>query len=130
MQPRDRQRFDRIVGQVIEQLPIEVQNMLEEVPLHVEDRPSRELCAELNLAPDELCGLYRGLSLMDRSVNDMPTLPDHVTIYREGITALAMQDDGSVDLHLLTDEIRITILHEIGHHFGMDEDELSSLGYG
>lgn len=130
MHPRDRQRFDRIVGQVIEQLPLEVQNMLEEVPLHVEDRPSRELCEELDLAAHELCGLYRGLSLTHRSVDDVPMLPDHVTIYREGITALATEDDGSLDLHLLADEIRITILHEIGHHFGMDEDELSSLGYG
>src|SRR5262249_38091441 len=102
----------------------------EEVPLIVEDCPSPALMREMELEyPDELCGLHDGVPLTERSVQDQAALPEHILIYRMGIIALACDDEGNLDDDELTEQVRITILHELGHHFGLDEDDLDRLGY-
>jgi predicted Zn-dependent protease with MMP-like domain len=79
--------------------------------------------------PTDLCGLYTGIPITERSVEHSGTLPDVVTIYREGILDAARDRYGRVRGERLRREIRITLLHEIGHHHGLDEDELRELGY-
>ena len=107
-----------------------VHELIEEVPLHVEDYPSPETMAELGVEyREELCGLYTGVPTVDREVEQPVTLPDVVTIYREGILELAKDDYGRIRTKRLRREIRTTILHELAHHHGLDEDELSELGY-
>ncbi len=126
-----RRRFDKELEYVLSQLPPRVHELLDEVPLHVEDYPPPEVLAEFGMTHrDELCGLHSGIPLSQRSVDQPWRLPDVITIYREGILAAATDEDGRVSRHRLREEIRITILHELAHHFGMTEDELDQLGYG
>lgn len=141
MKQRDRERFDNILEAVLETMPPRVHELLEEVPLIVEDRPSDELIRSLAAEsgenadealadmPDSLCGLHTGVALTERSVESSADLPDHIQIFRRGILAMAGGWDGPDAHDAIAEEIRITILHEIGHHFGLDEDDLYDLGY-
>lgn len=130
MNPRSRRRFDEQFEWVLEQLPPMVHELIEEVPLHVEDHPSAEMMAKLGVHyREQLCGLYTGIPLTDRSVQHSGTMPDVVTIYREGVLNSARNADGRISTDRLREEIRITILHELAHHHGLDEDELGELGY-
>ena len=131
MNPRTRQRFDEQLERVLQQLPPSVHELIEQVPLHVEDYPSPRTLAELGMRDRrELCGLYTGIPLGERSIRHSGTMPDVVTVYREGILESARGGDGRVRTDRLRREIRITILHELAHHHGLDEEELSELGYG
>lgn len=107
-----------------------VHELIEKVPLHVEDYPSAEVMARLKVRRRwQLCGLYTGIPLTGRSVQHSGTLPDVVTIYREGIMETARDACGQVRTKPLRQEIRVTILHELAHHHGLDEGELRKLGY-
>ena len=141
MNSRTRQRFDEQLEWVLQRLPPVVHELIERVPLHVEDHPSSRVMAEMGVTHRaELCGLYTGIPLDRRSVQHSGTLPDVVTIYREGILESARDargrilaetiDAATIDTGRLRSEIRITILHELAHHHGLDEDELHDLGYG
>ncbi|MHB1035642.1 MAG: metallopeptidase family protein [Pirellulales bacterium] len=131
MNSSERRRFDRQVDRVIDELPAEVLQMLDQVPLLVEDHPSRQLMEELDLEyRDDLCGLYSGIPLDQRSIEHSGTLPENILIFREGILSSAMDRRGRVRAADLRREIRITILHELGHHFGLSEEDLRKLGYG
>ena len=130
MPQADRAWFDEHLEIVLDELPQMVKDLIEQVPLVVDDYPSKGLCEKLKLAHrEELCGLYVGRSLDVKSVEDAGNPTDTVYLYREGIFAAAAEDDGTVFDDRLRDEIRKTILHEYGHHHGMDEDELENLGY-
>ena len=112
-------------------MPPLVHELIERVPLHVEDHPSPEVMAEHGVSsPDELCGLFTGIPLTQRSVEHSGVLPEVVTVYREGILAAARDHFGRIRLGRLHREIRITILHELAHFHGLNEDELEELGYG
>jgi len=126
-----RDRFDRLLEEVLEELPPLVHELIDKVPLHVEDYPSARVMAETGVRRrDQLCGLYTGIPLTQRSVQHSGNLPDVVTIYREGILSAASDARGHTDADRLRKEIRTTVLHELAHHHGLDEDELRALGYG
>ncbi|TVQ82230.1 MAG: metallopeptidase family protein [Phycisphaeraceae bacterium] len=142
MSRRDRERFDALLEEVIASLPPALKRLIEEVPVIVDDRPDPELVRSLireygeEGGPDAeeemaqtLCGLHSGVALTERSVSEVPDTPSDVRLYREGIlnTAGGWQDDGEEET--VYDEIWITLLHELGHHFGLDEDDLAELGY-
>ena len=110
-----------------------------EAPLIVEDRPSARLMTELGIDDDEevICGLHTGTPLTERSVTDESDLPEMIHLFREGIVEHAggwerhQDEDGQWcgGEETLRREIRITVLHEIGHHFGLEEEDLAELGY-
>jgi predicted Zn-dependent protease with MMP-like domain len=77
----------------------------------------------------QLCGLYTGIPLGQRSVEHSGVLSDAVHLFREGILALATDRRGRVSERELRRQIRITVLHELGHLHGMSEAELNALGY-
>ncbi|MBN1588230.1 MAG: metallopeptidase family protein [Pirellulales bacterium] len=130
MDPRHRHRFDELLESVLDELPPMVHQLIEKVPLHVEDYPSKQVLATTGVRRrSELCGLYTGIPLTERSVLQSGTLPDVVTIYREGVLAAATRPDGRIPTAELRRQIRITILHELAHHHGLDEEELRRLGY-
>jgi predicted Zn-dependent protease with MMP-like domain len=107
-----------------------IHELIEKVPLHVEDYPSAEVMDRTGVRyRDELCGLYTGIPIGERSIQHSGTLPDVVTIYREGIIEAARDARGRVRSDRLREQIRITVLHELAHHHGLDEDELRELGY-
>ena len=77
-----------------------------------------------------LCGLYTGIPLIHRSIEQWGVPSDVIHIYREGILSMARRADGAISLPRLRKQIRKTILHELGHHHGLTERELGELGYG
>lgn len=134
----ERERFDRLLEHVLGSLPQRLHDLLEEAPLIVEDRPSQRMLEELGLVDaDELCGLHSGTPLTERSVEQGADEPETIHLFREGILAHAggwapfRGDDGRRygGEETLLREIRITLLHEIGHHFGLEEEDLAELGY-
>ena len=131
----ERERFDAIVESVIADLPSRYTEQLEGLPLVVLDRPTGQTLTELGIDPAdepavlEMCGLHTGIAITARSVEDSAQLPPEIQLYREGILELSGGFDrksGDADLR---HQVRITILHEIGHQFGLDEDDLFELGY-
>ncbi len=134
MTDAERERFDEILERVVHGLPARVHHLIERVPLVVEDRPSGALWAslideglDLGDDPTELCGLYTGAAITERSVEDPADAPPHVLLFREGVLAAA-GGWGAPDADI-AEEVLITILHEYGHDQGLDEDDLADLGY-
>jgi len=135
-----RNQFDELLEQIIANLPDNLQQLMEEVPLIIEDEPSDELLAKmkLNRRHTELCGLHWGVALTHRSVQAITKMPDHMMLFRGPILRLtgvigARSGKRMVSKYRdrgLKQQIKVTLLHEIGHHFGLDESQLRELGYG
>ncbi len=119
--------FDRAVQEALRAVPPEFRPHLENVMIEVRRKPDRAMLRELELPSDadDLLGLYVGTPLEDRGGGDefaLP-LPDRILIFHDNLCEMCESWEE------LVEEIRITVLHEIGHHFGMDEDQLENLGY-
>jgi predicted Zn-dependent protease with MMP-like domain len=114
--------FDDLVTEALESLPEDIKGMMQNVEIIVEDEPSS---AALQRLPSghTLFGLYEGIPLTKRGVYDR-ALPDRITIYRGPITRAWRSADS------IRDQVRKTVLHEIGHHFGIEEARLHELGWG
>jgi predicted Zn-dependent protease with MMP-like domain len=126
----EREWFDSILEALIPTLPPRVRQVMEEVPVVVEDAPDAATLKKMRIRhPAGLLGLYHGVSIDRRSLNDAPRLGDVVYLYRLGLLSVARRRDGVILEARLREEVRKTLLHEIGHHHGMDEDELEELGY-
>ncbi len=131
----ERERFDLLVEDAIEELPPRVRALLDEVPVVVLDEPEPAMLRDLGIDPmdaealDDMCGLHTGTMLTERSVEHHADLPTVVHLFRRGIVALAGGWDQEHAEDRIYEEVRITLLHEIGHHFGLDEDDLADLGY-
>jgi predicted Zn-dependent protease with MMP-like domain len=126
-----RQLFDEQVEVVLKDLPQQVTDFMKEVPLVVEDYPSREVMRRMKIRhPAHLYGLYTGIPLIKRSVDNWGVMSDVVNIYRLGILSQSRARDGGFDEAELRNQIRRTILHEYGHHVGLSERDLRELGYG
>lgn len=131
MTQEERDYFDKQLDRVMAGMPQQVHELLERVPLYVEDYPSPEVMRRMGIRHrSQLCGLYTGIPLTDRSVMQSGVLSDVIHIYRQGILAQAAGPRGQIDEDVLRQQIRVTVLHELGHHHGLDEDELYDLGYG
>ena len=116
--------FGNVLRQALDDLPGMFRESLRNVAIVVEDRPPDWLLDELDLPPGEtLYGFYHGIPLPERSVLDSGNLPDRISVYR-GPLMKDFRDPGE-----LARQIRTTLLHEIGHYFGMDEEDLARLGY-
>ena len=107
--------FEDHVEQALASLPPKLRQAMENVEIVVEDETEED--------PD-LFGLYLGIPLVDRDSGYAGALPDKIAIYR-----IPLEEEFGDDPAVLEDEIRITVLHEIAHHFGIDEDRLSELGW-
>lgn len=130
LSPQQRRRFDRLLDQIISELPEHLLELLEEVPVVVEDEPSRKLKREMGLDDDDdLCGLHSGVAITQQSVERSGDLPSQIMLFRGPIMRQAEGRSGPAR-DALEQEIRITLHHEIGHHFGLGEDDLEQLGYG
>jgi predicted Zn-dependent protease with MMP-like domain len=126
-----RNLFDHEFDAVLAELPERIHELIDEIPLVVDDYPSPEIMRRTRVRHrSQLCGLYTGIPLTKRSVNDWGVPSDVIHIYREGIMAQATRRDGSVSRPRLRKQIRVTILHEYGHHHGMTERDLREMGYG
>ncbi|HEU4450111.1 MAG TPA: metallopeptidase family protein [Gaiellaceae bacterium] len=108
--------FEDHVRAALDSLPTELRAAMSNVEIVVEDENEED--------PD-LFGLYLGVPLTERGEGYAGALPDKIAIYR-----LPLEDEFGEDPAVLEDEIRITVVHEIAHHFGIDEDRLAELGWG
>jgi predicted Zn-dependent protease with MMP-like domain len=121
----DKNEIRKEVVRVLDKLPRQFRKRLQNVEIVVEERPGEDLLLDAGLDPrhDTLYGLYQGVPLPDRSSLYPPILPDKITIFAEPL----LQDFPDPDE--LRKQIRSTVLHEIAHYFGFDEDEIDKLGY-
>jgi predicted Zn-dependent protease with MMP-like domain len=118
-------RFGQLVEQALDQLPPHFLQYLDEVPVEIRDRPSPAERRRLGLGDKGLLlGLYHGQPRTRRSVEDSGRLPDVIYLFQESIQLVSNCEQE------LVEQVRITLLHEIGHHFGLNEVELDELGFG
>ena len=112
--------FQELVQRALDSLPDEYATLISNVAVVVEDEPSSEVLADLELEDDEdLLGLYQGLSIDKESFFQTGgQLPAKISIYRGPILRLCRTRNEVVQ------EVRDTVVHEIGHHFGLDDDEM------
>lgn len=135
MSQAERDRFDALLEEAIEALPAELRELIEQVPVIVEDHPDREVLEEFRdedgTLPDldELCGLHTGIPFTERQLEGDPELPPEIMLYRLGIVGAAGGWDQPDADDIVYEEIMITLLHEMGHQFGLDEEDLRRLGY-
>jgi predicted Zn-dependent protease with MMP-like domain len=137
----EQERFDRLLQDAIDALPERVRGVIEEVPVIVMDKPDRAMLEVLKrdglIEPGvregdaiDLMGLHSGIAITEQSVNHSGELPPTIHVFREALVEFAGGWDQEFADEEVYEEIRITLLHEIGHHFGLDEDDLDRLGYG
>ena len=117
--------FARLVEAALAELPPAFAEHLQRVPVTIEDRPTPKQLKSVGLGRrDLLLGLYVGTSLADESVHHGVEMPSIILLFQEDIELVCESPEE------LKTEIRKTVLHEIGHHFGLDEQQLDALGYG
>jgi predicted Zn-dependent protease with MMP-like domain len=115
--------FYELVERALEGLPPELSSLLDNVAIVVEDWPDHSTPLASDDHENTLYGLYEGVPLTQRSSGYYGILPDKVTIFRG-----PLQRD--FPRAALEEQIRITVVHEIAHHFGLDEERLEELGWG
>ncbi|MGY1697211.1 metallopeptidase family protein [Geodermatophilus sp. SYSU D00814] len=115
MRPLPREVFESLVADALDAVPAELMALLDNVVVLVEDRNEDE--------PD-LLGLYEGFALTKRGWQYGGTLPDRIMIYREAICDICETAEEVVE------EVTVTVVHEIAHHFGIGDERLHELGWG
>jgi len=109
----DPARFDEMVGEALDGLPEELGRLMSNVAVTVEHDPG----------PPDLLSIYEGIPLTSRTTGYAGVLPDRITIYRLAICAVCQTEREVVE------EVRRTVVHEVGHHFGIDDARLTELGW-
>ena len=110
------ERFDLLVDQALDGIPDELARLVRNVVVLVEDEPPED-------EPDDLLGLYDGVALTERDSTLAVQLPDRIFIFRGPLLDFCDTEAQ------LVEEVRITVVHEIAHHFGIDDRRLHELGY-
>ncbi|BBZ30896.1 hypothetical protein MMAD_51910 [Mycolicibacterium madagascariense] len=108
------QRFEELVSDALDEIPVELAKAIDNVVVLVEARHPDE--------PD-LLGLYEGIALTERDTTYFGSLPDTITIYRDALLDVC---DSEADV---VDEVTVTVIHEVAHHFGIDDERLHELGW-
>ena len=108
------ERFEELVADALDTIPAELTRAMDNVVVLVEDRNDED---------PELLGLYEGVALTERTRDYGGVLPDRITLYRDALVELCADEDE------LRDEVAITVVHEIAHHFGIDDERLHELGW-
>lgn len=113
----DDSAFDRAVSEALDTLPPELARLMDNVVVLVADQPPPEV-------EPETLGLYEGTPLPERGEGWAGSLPDRITIFRRPLLEMCQDADE------VADEVRVTVVHEVAHHFGIDDDRLHELGWG
>jgi len=110
-----RARFEELVSDALDAVPAELTRVMDNVVVLVEDEAEGD---------PHLLGLYEGVALTERGYDYGGVLPDRIFVYRKPILAICESDEDVVN------EVAITVVHEIAHHFGIQEERLHELGWG
>ncbi len=113
------EEFEEIVQSTLDRLPNWVHEALEHVQVVIEDSPG----LELNEEGEDLLGLYVGVPLTERSVEDVGELPDIIYLFRKPHLKLGLSPSE------LREEVARTLIHELAHYFGIDDDHLDRIGW-
>ncbi|GAC1579343.1 MAG: metallopeptidase family protein [Candidatus Elarobacter sp.] len=113
-----RTEFERVVDDALASLPERFAALVQNVVIAVEDEPNDEDLESFDDGDDaEILGIYRGVALTDRT-HDMTLLPDEIAVFRGPINRVTRTREEAVH------EVRETVIHELGHYFGLDDDEM------
>lgn len=115
----NRRRFDRLVHRAVMSLPADFRRRLDNIVVAVQDRPSRRLLEEVGA--DDLLGIYIGVPLTERSSGDLFQMPDRIMIFQRPLEEICRSDAEIVE------QVRITVVHEVGHYFGLDDEEIEAV---
>jgi predicted Zn-dependent protease with MMP-like domain len=110
----DPRRFDELVSDALDLIPPELAAAMDNVVVLVADRDQEH---------DDLLGLYEGVALTERDSDYSGALPDTITIYRDALLDVCESEEEVVE------QVAVTVIHEIAHHFGIDDDRLDELGW-
>jgi predicted Zn-dependent protease with MMP-like domain len=117
-----KRQFEALVERALRRLPRKFKDKLANIAVVVEDRPADATLAELGIEPpDTLYGLYRGVDLTHRDSGYGNVLPDTVTIYQDPIEEDCLDEEEMAEL------VRETVIHEIGHYFGLDDETMERI---
>jgi predicted Zn-dependent protease with MMP-like domain len=121
----DRSRFEALVGEALDEIPEPFQKYLAQIAVVIDDEPSAELLREMGMDPrrDTLFGLYEGTPLGERALGEVAALPDRITIFYRPLVR-AFRTPG-----VIRREIGKTVVHEIAHCFGLEDDAIEAEGY-
>lgn len=120
-----KEKFDEIIRESLAELPERFARVLETVRIEVRRRPSPRMLRGLKIDEGEvLLGLYDGRPATQRSVEESGVMPEVIYLFKEEIEEVCQSAE---ELH---HQVRKTVLHELGHHFGLNEENLHDLGYG
>lgn len=120
--PVERSAFEKLVAEALRSIPRRFRKEMRNIAIIVEDEPSPEVLRELDVkAPDTLLGLYSGVPLTERSWHGEQRMPDRIQIFQGPHERESRDDD---DLVVAIGE---TLIHEIGHYFGMSEEEIEAI---
>lgn len=118
-----RERFKELLQEAIDSIPRRFAEAIANVAIVVEDRPSAELLDEMEMGPDDvLLGLYQGIPLPERQWAHGNVLPDRITLFQREI-----EDDCEDDEDEIVVAIGETLIHELGHYFGLSEEEIMEI---
>lgn len=120
----ERHHFEKLVSDAVNALPDQFLSNLDNVEIVVEEYPPREILAVEGLDDElDLLGYYEGVPLTERTEVGQPLLPDRITLFQRPLEAIS-----STRAELI-EEIQRTVVHEVAHYFGIDEDRLEELGW-
>ena len=119
----DNQDFYELVERALEGLPPDLAKLLDNVAIVVDDWPEYSTPLVSGDSDDVLYGLYEGVPLTERTAGYYGILPDKITIFRGPLERDFPQEE-------LEEQVRVTVVHEIAHHFGFDENRIEELGWG
>jgi len=122
---RGRARFEELVVEAIDELPEDILGMLDNVEIVVADAPTADQLDEAGSldAGEMLLGLYEGIPLTDRTGSYGMVLPDKITLFQGALESVCQDEE------TLRNEVRVTVIHELAHHFGISDRRLQELGW-
>src|SRR2546426_6028596 len=116
-----REHFVEVVEEEFDSLPREFRNRIRIVAVLVEDMPPNQPSPESGQQRRLLLGLFHGVPTTKKSIFVLPTGPDYIVLYQKNIEAVCSSEAG------VREQIRLTVIHELGHYFGMDENQLKDV---
>lgn len=116
-----REYFVKVVEEALDSLPGEFRSRIRNVAVLVEDKPPNQPSARWGQQRRLVLGIFHGVPTTRKSIFDLPTGPDYIVLYQKNIEAVCSSEAE------VREQIRLTVIHELGHYFGMDENQLKDV---
>ena len=116
-----REHFVKVVEEALDSLPQEFRSRIQNVAVLVEDVPPNQPSPKSGQQRQLLLGVFHGVPTTKRSIFDLPSGPDHIVLYQKNIEAVCSSEAE------VREQIRLTVIHELGHYFGLDEEQLKDV---